>query len=396
VNIAQEKIRTVTLFSNFLNHHQLPFCNEMCKLLGNGFHFVATEPIPQERLDMGYQDMSVLYPFSLNTYSSEEAYQRALQLGYESDVAIIGSAPISFVKKRLKENKLTFYYSERIFREGKQRAFYPRMIVKLLRNHHRFFNKELYMLCSSAYTASDFHFVRVYRNKTFKWGYFPEIKEQNIDKLFQKKRQNLVPKMVWVGRLLDLKHPDDALEVASGLKVEGIPFSLDIIGTGPLQSKLFNLIEAYGLSKEVRLLGSMSPDEVRKHMEEADIFLFTSDFREGWGAVLNEAMNSGCTVIASHAIGSVPFLLEHRKNGFIYRNGDVGHLFGFVHEALRDQDLRKCLGSRAYATVWETWNARVASQRLITLSEALIEGKSTVFTDGPCSRAESHSHRYEH
>jgi hypothetical protein len=37
----------------------------------------------------------------------------------------------------------------------------------------------------------------------------------------------------------------------------------------------------------------MPPEEVRVHMEQSNIYLFTSDFGEGWGAVLNEAMNSG-------------------------------------------------------------------------------------------------------
>ena len=34
-------------------------------------------------------------------------------------------------------------------------------------------------------------------------------------------------------------------------------------------------------------------------MEKADIFLFTSDRREGWGAVANEAMNSACALVVS-------------------------------------------------------------------------------------------------
>ncbi len=52
------------------------------------------------------------------------------------------------------------------------------------------------------------------------------------------------------------------------------------------------------------MLGAMSPDKVRAYMERADVFLFTSDFNEGWGAVLNESMNSGCAVVASHAMVS--------------------------------------------------------------------------------------------
>ena len=49
-------------------------------------------------------------------------------------------------------------------------------------------------------------------------------------------------------------------------------------------------------------------------MEKSEIFLFTSDKGEGWGAVLNESMNSACAVVASHAIGSVPFLLKDGEN----------------------------------------------------------------------------------
>ena len=35
----------IAFFSNFLNHHQLPFCQEMIKILNDDFIFIATEPI---------------------------------------------------------------------------------------------------------------------------------------------------------------------------------------------------------------------------------------------------------------------------------------------------------------------------------------------------------------
>ena len=53
----------ICFFSNFLNHHQLPFSLAMSKLTGNCFTFVATEKTPQERIDMGYEDMNKKYPF---------------------------------------------------------------------------------------------------------------------------------------------------------------------------------------------------------------------------------------------------------------------------------------------------------------------------------------------
>ena len=48
------------------------------------------------------------------------------------------------------------------------------------------------------------------------------------------------------------------------------------------------------------------------------------------------------------------------------------------------------LGSAAYETITGLWNAEVAAQRLMTLSEHLLAGEKypDLFEEGPCSRAE--------
>jgi glycosyltransferase involved in cell wall biosynthesis len=136
------------------------------------------------------------------------------------------------------------------------------------------------------------------------------------------------------------------------------------------------------------MLGSMPPEAVRDHMEAANIFLFTSDFNEGWGAVLNESMNSACAVVASHAIGSVPFLLEEGKNGYIYRNGDMDSLYGRVVTLIEQPELREQMGKEAYRTLAELWNADVAAERFLALAQTLLDSKSpNLFEEGPCSRA---------
>ena len=48
-------------------------------------------------------------------------------------------------------------------------------------------------------------------------------------------------------------------------------------------------------------------------MEESEIYLVTSDRKEGWGAVVNEAMNSGCAVVADHMIGAAPWMIRQRR-----------------------------------------------------------------------------------
>ena len=124
-------------------------------------------------------------------------------------------------------------------------------------------------------------------------------------------------------------------------------------------------------------------------MEASDIFLFTSDRNEGWGAVLNESMNSGCAVVASHAIGSVPFLMKNEENGLIYRSGDVDDLYAKVKKLIDAPKMRRQLGENACRTMESAWNAHTAAQRLMALSQDLMQEKrSARFADGPCSPAQ--------
>ena len=385
----------ITFYSNFLNHHQLPFCLEMYKRLGKDFTFVSTEMIPEERLKLGYEDMNDKYSFVLTTYQSQKNYEKAILLGEESDVVIIGSAPDIFIKERLKHNKLTFRYSERVLKKGRYRILDPRVFISLIKNHTRYRKRNLYMLCASAYTAADFRLVGAYRKKTYKWGYFPEVKDYKIEQLM-KKKQHTVPKILWVGRLLDLKQPEDAIKVAHMLKSNGYSFQMNIIGTGYMELTLKKLIKEYNLSKEIKMLGNMPPEEVRKYMEESNIFMFTSDFNEGWGAVLNEAMNSGCAVVASHAIGSVPFLIKNKKNGLIYKNGDIKNLYSCVKELIDTPEWCNQLGEEAYNTLKDIWNAKFATDRLERLINALLTEEKVQFTNGPCSKAEILNHKYRY
>ena len=378
----------VTFYSNFLNHHQLPFCLAMDRLTEGNFTFVATTPISQERLRLGFSDMNKQYPFVLTTYDSEENALLAQMLADESDAVIIGSAPDKYIQARSKQRQLTFRYSERFYKQGLSLSRFPRALASAWKHHGRFMHAPLYMLCASAYTAVDCAKFGNYLGRTYKWGYFPEVKTQNVDALILQKREKAKPVLLWAGRMLRWKHPEVAIYIAECLKKNDVDFELRIIGNGEMESQLRTWINEKQLGDSVHMLGAMPPEAVRNHMEAADIFLFTSDFGEGWGAVLNESMNSACAVVASHAIGSVPFLLEDGKNGFIYKNGDENSLYKRVVQLIELPELRETMGRNAYKTLVEQWNADVAAERFIALAQALLDGKKTdLFEEGPCSKA---------
>lgn len=377
---------TVSFFSNFLLLHQTPFCEAMVRLLGDGFRFVATERIPDERLAMGYEDLSHSAEYAINSYESPESNAEAMRLGLESEVVIIGSAPDVFIKERIEKNKLTFRYSERFFKQGLWRILDPR--VFRCRFIHDFINrdKQLYMLCASAYTASDCRFIFSYPGKTFKWGYFPEVRKYDEHKLMAAKRHSK-PLILWVGRLIKLKHPQYVISVARQLSSKGFDFDMLIIGEGPLRQSLERKTKELGMDKLITFKDFMPQSEVRRHMEQANIFIFTSDRQEGWGAVLNEAMNSGCAVIANDEIGSVPFLIKYGENGLTYHR-DVKQLSDKVERLIQDRAKTERLGVAAYRSMHNEWNADTAAKRLLTLFKQLLsqgERNLNLFKSGPVS-----------
>ena len=176
--------------------------------------------------------------------------------------------------------------------------------------------------------------------------------------------------------------------MAKHLKQAGYKFHLSLIGNGELEDEIREMIKEEGVEDCVFMLGAMKPDEVRKHMEQSEIFICTSDFNEGWGAVMNESMNSACAVVASHAIGSVPFLINDGENGFVYKNGNIDDLFNKVKFLLDNPKKRKQVSLNAYKTMVETWNAENAVKQFLLLNDALTNGNVGGTVEyGPCSFA---------
>ena len=371
----------VAFFSNYLSIHQIPFCEEMSRL--SDFTFVATTPFNQERLGHGYTDLNLKYPFVLNAYLNQQNKIEAKKLAIDADIVILGHAPFCYAKNRLRQNRITFMYSERpckendawikeILRSVKYRIKYPK-------------NKPLYMLCASSYTASDYEKYGVFIGKCYKWGYFPKrIQYENVEKILQNKEPNSI---IWVARMLDWKHPEVCVALADRLQRDGYDFHVHMIGNGPMFKKVEQMIRDLKLEKYITLYGTLNPEEVRSHMEKAEVFLFTSDRNEGWGAVLNESMNSLCIPVSSIEAGATGFLIHHSVNGYAFEIYDQNTLISII-KSIFDNPLKgKLIANNAYKTISDAWNAKEAAERLLVLSNVLLCGKETPYSDGPCSKS---------
>lgn len=371
----------IVFVSNYYNHHQAPLSEAFDRKMNGDYYFIQTIPMDEERASMGWGE--TLPQFVVKSYQNEETYKKALRLIDEADVVIVGSAPQRMITGRIRQGKLVFRYSERIYKNKKKLLTLPLRFVKY--HLDNFPSRNVYLLCASAYAAADYAKTGMYRGKAFKWGYFPPtISYENIDSLIHSKKPGSI---LWCARFLNWKHPEVAISVAEYLRKISYPFEMNLIGTGVMQNEIRRLIDEKGLSSCVHLLGAMSPQEVRKHMEESRIFLFTSDFNEGWGAVLNEAMNSGCAVVASHAIGASSYLIKDKENGFIYRNGNQEEINRKVKYLLDNPQIQAKMGKQAYETIIQEWNADVAAERFIALVNSINKGElNNISFQGVCEK----------
>ena len=83
-----------------------------------------------------------------------------------------------------------------------------------------------------------------------------------------------------------------------------------------------------------------------KYYALADIFILpsitTKKFKEPWGVVINEAMNQGCPVIASTAVGAaVGGLLQEGKNGITFSEKDTKALSEAIYSLLSNPEKLK-------------------------------------------------------
>jgi len=118
----------------------------------------------------------------------------------------------------------------------------------------------------------------------------------------------------------------------------------------------------------VLFLDYMKNDELYAFYAMADVFalpsITTKTFKEPWGMVVNEAMNQGCPVVATNAVGAAAGgLVRNGINGFIVPEKDSTALREALGNILNDEDIRSKMSA--------------ASKRII--SEYTVESKAEGF-----------------
>lgn len=187
--------------------------------------------------------------------------------------------------------------------------------------------------------------------------------------------------------MLRLKHPELPVRMALKLKKQGYNFILDMYGSGEEEEATKQLAKTLDVEDVVNFHGALPNEEILEAMRQHEIFLFTSDRYEGWGAVANEAMANGCVLVASDAIGSTPYLIIEGKNGFSFKSEDVDSLTDCVKRLLDNPTDMYRMQQDARNTMVTMWSPQKAAEALLTLINDLQNNRECSILKGPCSKA---------
>jgi glycosyltransferase involved in cell wall biosynthesis len=177
-----------------------------------------------------------------------------------------------------------------------------------------------------------------------------------------------VLKLLAVGRLVEKKGFHVLIDAAARVRV---PFELEIVGEGPEEKRLKELIRVHNLESKVRLCGPKTHEDLpeayrRAHVLVAPSVIDQSGDRDGLPNVVLEAMACGRPVIASDvsALGSA---VIHEDTGLLTQPENAVSIAAAIELLAQKHSMLNDLGMRARARVEREYDVQRCTERFHNL-----------------------------
>jgi len=165
---------------------------------------------------------------------------------------------------------------------------------------------------------------------------FQKIKKRDIS-IF-KKKYGLSKTILFVGRIHESKGLQYVIEA-----IKDLDCKLLIIGEDSGYKKILEeKIKSLDIADKVIFAGNLRDKEKIKAYHSCDALVLYSEW-EGFGITVIEAMASGKPVIVSNR-GSLPFLVNNKKEGFIVKFKDITDLRKRIELILTNKEESKKMG----------------------------------------------------
>ncbi|GAA1930762.1 glycosyltransferase family 4 protein [Brevibacterium antiquum] len=165
-----------------------------------------------------------------------------------------------------------------------------------------------------------------------RFPYRPDIDERPIGSA------QSIPSLLAVGRLVEKKGFAHLLTALARLRDAGLPCHLDLVGTGPLEDELRELILTLHLTELVDMHGALTQSEVREMFVSHDLlvapFVIGADGNaDGLPTVLLEGMATGIPCIAG-TVTAVPEVIINDETGWLVEGDDPDQIASTIAEAV--------------------------------------------------------------
>jgi glycosyltransferase involved in cell wall biosynthesis len=184
--------------------------------------------------------------------------------------------------------------------------------------------------------------------------------------------------LLYLGRLEPHKGMDYLLEAFFRLRAEDT--FLLFVGEGSQKEELKRRVEQLGRTNQVHFADYMTAEQTPPYYALAYALVVpsitTRNAKETWGLVVNEAMNQGCPVIATDAVGAASGgLVQDGVNGLIVPERDSLALTAAIERLLDDPSLRECMSRRSRSIVAEWDNERMVAGFRLAIEYACRNSK---------------------
>jgi len=125
-----------------------------------------------------------------------------------------------------------------------------------------------------------------------------------------------------------------------------------IIGEGPEQKKLWELVQKLKLEKYIKIVGALTWAELVKYYAMCDIFILNSVYeknnrQESFGIVFIEAALMGKPVIGTRT-GGIAEVIEHEKTGILIQPNSVYETVDGLKKLISNVKFANKLGENGY------------------------------------------------
>jgi len=176
--------------------------------------------------------------------------------------------------------------------------------------------------------------------------------------------------ILFVGRLVKLKGVDMLIK-AIPIVIETIPnLNVHIVGSGPQEKELKNLVKELKIEEYVEFLGFISEEEKFRCYMGCKVVVVPSRW-DCSPITIYEAIACGKPVIASNVTNSE--ILENGKTGFLFESENVEDLAEKVVKLLKDEKLREEMGKTTKEKAKQYDWSKVAEKTVNVYKEVKVD-----------------------